>query len=84
MVSAELLGGAPLPPMTPAQRQQYIDGITIKAKVGVEFALGAGGGRADAPHACGWCRLQCTLQLQRKLQPLLLLWLCFATATVPL
>jgi len=32
MLPAELLGGAPLPPLTPAERQQYITGITIKAK----------------------------------------------------
>ena len=33
LMSAELLGGAPLPPMTQQERQQYINGITIKAKV---------------------------------------------------
>eukprot|EP00730_Choanoeca_flexa_P020057 TRINITY_DN9805_c0_g1_i3.p1 TRINITY_DN9805_c0_g1~~TRINITY_DN9805_c0_g1_i3.p1 ORF type:complete len:269 (+),score=11.18 TRINITY_DN9805_c0_g1_i3:434-1240(+) len=31
-MSPELLGSARLPPMTPEQRQEYVDGITIKAK----------------------------------------------------
>jgi hypothetical protein len=45
MMSAELLGGAPLPPMSPQERQQYINGITIKAKVSAKREREEGEGR---------------------------------------
>lgn len=33
LMGSDLMGGAPLPPLTPKQKQTYIDGIGIKAKV---------------------------------------------------
>lgn len=32
LMGSELMGGAPLPPMSPVERQRYIDGITLRAK----------------------------------------------------
>eukprot|EP01147_Barroeca_monosierra_P001621 gene1621-4756_t len=32
LMGSDLMGGAPLPPLTPKQKQTYIDGIGIKAK----------------------------------------------------
>ncbi len=33
LMGSHLMGGAPLPPLSPQQRQQYIEGVTLRAKV---------------------------------------------------